>query len=222
MQITADVFGLAVARPHTTETCALGAAINAAVAAGWYKDTDEAAANMTRVERVFEPDSVNVAIYRLGGVQLSKEKEPGRPRGREEAGLVRFSVSMPESLVDGFDRLIEAQGYKTRSEAVRDLIRERLVRREWEEGDQPVAGALTLVYDHHVRGLAEELTRLQHEHIGLVVSALHVHLDHHNCLEVLVMKGEARRLTEVSDRLIATRGVKHGKLTFTTTGEKLA
>lgn len=135
--------------------------------------------------------------------------------------LVRFSVSMPELLVGQFDRLISAQGYKTRSEAVRDLIRDRLVAREWEEGDQVVVGTLTLIYDHHVRGLAEQLTEVQHSHIGLVVSSLHIHLDRGNCLEVLVMRGRAAELTKVSDRLIAARGVKHGKLVFTTTGEKL-
>lgn len=137
------------------------------------------------------------------------------------AGLVRFSVSMPEELVADFDRLIEAQGYKTRSEAVRDLIRDRLVRRQWEEGDQDVAGTLTIIYDHHVRGLGAELTEVQHDHIGLVLSTMHVHLDHHNCLEVLVMKGRAADITAISDRLIAARGVKHGKLVLTTTGEKL-
>ncbi len=138
------------------------------------------------------------------------------------ADLVRFSVSMPEELVAEFDRLIEAQGYKTRSEAVRDLIRDRLVRRQWEEGDQSVAGTLTLIYDHHVRGLGEQLTEEQHGHIGLVLSTMHVHLDQHNCLEVLVMKGRAADISAVSGRLIAAKGVKHGKLVLTTTGEQLA
>jgi CopG family nickel-responsive transcriptional regulator len=135
--------------------------------------------------------------------------------------LVRFSVSMPEALVADFDALIASQGYQTRSEAVRDLIRDRLVQKEWEGDDQIVAGTLTLIYDHHSRGLAERLTEVQHGQIGLVVSTLHVHLDERNCLEVLVMKGVPAQLRRVSDRLVATRGVKHGKLVFTTTGESL-
>ncbi len=135
--------------------------------------------------------------------------------------LVRFSVSMPKTLVAEFDKLISAQGYKTRSEAVRDLIRERLVKREWESGAETVAGTLTLIYDHHVRGLAERLTEVQHDHIGLVLSTIHVHLDHDNCLEVLVMKGPAAKLSQIGERLIAARGVKHGKLVLTTTGENI-
>ncbi|RJQ07394.1 MAG: hypothetical protein C4551_06770 [Bacillota bacterium] len=97
MQITADVFGLAVARPHTTETCALGAAINAAVAAGWYKDTDEAAANMTRVERVFEPDSVNVAIYRLGGSSCRRRKSPAGRAGGKKPGWSGSACPCPRA-----------------------------------------------------------------------------------------------------------------------------
>lgn len=136
--------------------------------------------------------------------------------------LVRFSVSMPKDLIEDFDRLIGGQGYPTRSEAIRDLIRDRLVRREWEAGEGTVAGTLTLIYDHHVRGLGEHLTEEQHGHIGLILSTMHVHLDHRHCLEVLVMKGPATDIAAVSDRLIAAKGVKHGKLVLTTTGEQLA
>lgn len=137
------------------------------------------------------------------------------------SSLVRFGVSMAAPLVAQFDELIANQGYRTRSEAIRDLIRERLVQKEWERGDENVAGTLTLIYDHRVRGLTDRLTMAQHEHVGLIVATLHVHLDEHNCLEVLAMKGRASTLTQVSDRLLSSRGVKHGKLVLTSTGESL-
>lgn len=135
--------------------------------------------------------------------------------------LVRFSVSMPGQLVAEFDRLIAEQGYRTRSEAIRDLIRERLVQREWQAGEEAVVGTLTLIYDHHVSGLAQRLTEVQHDHVEEIISSLHVHLDHDNCLEVLVLRGRAAELVRVADYLLATRGVKHGKLVLTTSGKGL-
>jgi len=135
--------------------------------------------------------------------------------------LVRFGVSMNEQLLKMFDKKIVARGYVNRSEAVRDLIRNRLVEMEWEDENQEVTGTITLVYDHHVRGLSHLLTELQHNWHELILAATHVHLDHHNCLEVLVVKGPAGKAREVADRLVGVKGVKHGQLTITSTGQSL-
>lgn len=135
--------------------------------------------------------------------------------------LVRFGISMNEKLLELFDKKIVARGYANRSEAVRDLIRNRLVELEWEDDLQEVAGTLTLVYDHHVRGLGNLLTEMQHNWHDMIITSTHVHLDHHNCLEVLVIKGPAGRVREIADRLLGVKGVKHGKLAITSTGKQL-
>jgi len=134
----------------------------------------------------------------------------------------RFGVSIPERLVKAFDERIRAKGYQNRSEAIRDIMRDYLVAGEWEHKGGTVVGTITVVYDHETRELTHVLTELQHQYHGLVVCATHVHLDGHNCLEVIVVKGEAKDVQEVADRLISTRGVKHGKLVCTTTGAALA
>lgn len=135
--------------------------------------------------------------------------------------VTRFGVSLDEKLLRQFDRLIVRKGYANRSEAIRDLIREALVREQWELGTNEAVGTITLVYDHHTRDLADKLTDLQHAHYESIVSTLHVHLDAHHCLEVLVLRGPARTLKEISDRLIGTRGVKHGTFSATTEGRAL-
>ncbi|MFW0861694.1 MAG: nickel-responsive transcriptional regulator NikR [Dethiobacter sp.] len=135
--------------------------------------------------------------------------------------LVRFGVSMNEQLLKMFDKKIVACGYANRSEAVRDLIRNRLVEMEWEDENQEVAGTITLVYDHHVRGLSHLLTKLQHNWHELILVTTHVHLDHHNCMEILAIKGPAGKVREVADRLVGVKGVKHGQLTITSTGQSL-
>jgi CopG family nickel-responsive transcriptional regulator len=134
--------------------------------------------------------------------------------------LVRFSVSIDEALIRSFDALSQEMGYANRSEAIRDAIRQRIVRREWESGDE-VAGVITLLYDHHKPGLSEALTEIQHHALGEVISATHVHVDHDNCLEFIAVKGEARVIERLADRLISLKGVKHGALTGTSTGKKL-
>jgi len=134
--------------------------------------------------------------------------------------LVRFGVSIDNDLLERFDRQITQKGYTNRSEAIRDLIRDDLVTEEWARNEETV-GTITIVYDHHTRELSETLTHLQHSFDGRIMSVLHVHLDHHNCLEVLVVRGRSQRLKAFADRLVGTRGVKHGKLTMTTTGEQL-
>jgi CopG family transcriptional regulator, nickel-responsive regulator len=127
---------------------------------------------------------------------------------------------MDAELLSGFDRLIRRKGYTNRSEALRDLVRDALVQNEW-ESDEWVVGTLSLVYDHDTHELAHVLMDLQHEHHRSIVCATHVHLDAHNCLEVLVVRGLAGDVRQIADRLIATRGVKHGHLSCTTTGERL-
>jgi len=136
-------------------------------------------------------------------------------------GVTRFGVSLEEHLLAQFDRLIARRGYTNRSEAIRDLIRESLVREQWEVGSDEVVGTLTLVYNHEVRDLTDKLTDLQHAHYKAIVSGLHVHLDPHHCLEVLVLRGRAKELKAIADRLIGTRGVKHGTFSATAEGRAL-
>jgi len=134
---------------------------------------------------------------------------------------VRFGVSIEDKLLASFDRLIDQKGYMNRSEAIRDLIRGALVELPWAGGEEETVGTVTLVYNHHVRDLSDKLTEQQHLHHHEIVSALHVHLDAHNCLEVLVVRGKAREVKRIADELIGVKGVKHGKLVMTTTGEEI-
>ena len=135
--------------------------------------------------------------------------------------LTRFGVSLDDELLKQFDRVIARKGYTNRSEAIRDLIRESLVREQWELGTDQAVGTITLVYDHEVPDLSDRLTDLQHAHYKAIVSAMHVHLDPHHCLEVLVLRGKARVLKAIADRLIGTRGVKHGTFSATAEGRTL-
>ena len=134
----------------------------------------------------------------------------------------RFGVSMDSKLLKSFDMHIEEKGYANRSEAIRDMIRNSLVEKEWKSGNRETVGTITMIYNHHTRELSDILTNIQHQYHTSIVSALHVHLDHHNCLEVLVVKGMAKKIKTIADKLIGTRGVKHGKLTTTTIGRELS
>lgn len=136
--------------------------------------------------------------------------------------LTRFGVSLNEELLEPFDALCAVKGYSNRSEAIRDLIRKALVAEEWQQADGQGAGTLTLVYDHHKNDLARRLTQMQHDEHDIIIATLHVHLDHHNCLEVLILKGEAARVRALADKLISCKGVKHGTFSGTTTGQDLA
>jgi CopG family nickel-responsive transcriptional regulator len=138
-----------------------------------------------------------------------------------ESNLQRFGVSVDGSLLAQFDRLIESMGYTNRSEAIRDLMRDFLVATEWQSETGKAVGTITLVYNHHVRDMADKLTDLQHQYHDLIISVLHVHLDAHNCLEVLVVKGEKTVIQTIAGRLSSTKGVKHCKLVTTTTGDHL-
>ena len=134
--------------------------------------------------------------------------------------LIRFSVSMDEKLLTQFDDYIGQRGYSNRSEAVRDLIRKVLVNEEWEQ-DSEVVGVVTLVYNHHQPQLQEKITEIQHEYHHQITSTTHVHMDHHNCLEVTIVKGRAFQVRELAEKLIALRGVKNGNLTMSSTGGHL-
>jgi CopG family nickel-responsive transcriptional regulator len=134
---------------------------------------------------------------------------------------VRFGVSMSRELLRRFDQLIKEMGYRNRSEAIRDLIRERLVQQEWQHSKQETVGTITIVYSHDVHELTEILTALQHKYHKQIISTMHIHLDRHNCLEVLVVRGRGQEIKKIADRLLSTKGVKHGKLTTTTTGRSL-
>ncbi len=137
------------------------------------------------------------------------------------AVITRFGVSIDDQLIRKFDSLIARKGYATRSEAIRDMIRDTLVEQEWSSDDRETVGTITIVYNHHTRELEHALTDMQHRSFHHIISTLHVHLDAHNCLEVLVVKGTSRDIKRIADRLIGTRGVKHGKLTMTTTGKEI-
>jgi CopG family transcriptional regulator, nickel-responsive regulator len=127
------------------------------------------------------------------------------------AELVRFGVAMERQLLARFDKVIEQKGYANRSEALRDLVRGELDRDAWQRGKRTIA-TITIIYDHHVRELTERLTEIQHDHGDLIISALHVHLDHHHCMEVIAAKGPARALKTMADRLIGSRGVISGNV----------
>ena len=134
---------------------------------------------------------------------------------------IRFGISIDDRLLERFDELISTKGYVNRSEAIRDLIRNALVEEEWAREDEEAVGTVSLVFDHHTRDLADKLTEHQHSHHKEIVSALHVHLDAHHCLEVVVLKGKSGDIKRLADELIGTKGVKHGKLMTTTTGKGL-
>ena len=135
--------------------------------------------------------------------------------------LARFGVSLDSDLLRRFDALIEGKGYANRSEALRDLIRDQLVAEEWRAGPEEAVAVVSLVYDHHQLDLPKRLTDMQHDHHDIVLSTLHVHLHRHGCLEVLVLRGRGRKVKTLGDKLASTRGVKHGKVTLTTTGRAL-
>jgi len=126
--------------------------------------------------------------------------------------LSRIGVSIDSELLHRFDAFISDQGYENRSEAFRDLIRDRLVGSAVVSGNALVVGTVTLIYDHHTRLLPEKLTDLQHEHHAIVISTLHAHLDHENCLEVIVLRGKSKEVQKLADLLISTKGVQHGRL----------
>jgi CopG family transcriptional regulator, nickel-responsive regulator len=134
--------------------------------------------------------------------------------------LKRFGVSMENDLLEIFDAYLAKHKYRNRSEAIRDLIRKSLVAEEWDHNRETV-GTITLIYDHHTAGLSHKLNSIQHDFGGKVMTSLHIHLDHHHCLEIIVAQGKARRVKALADSLIAQRGVKYGTLTGATSAKEL-
>ncbi len=135
--------------------------------------------------------------------------------------LERFSIAIPSELAGAFDRRNKRKGYANRSEAIRDLIRDALVKEEVRDPHAHVAATVTMVYDHHTRRLMNKITEAQHDFGQIIVSTLHVHLDHHNCMEVVVLRGTAKEVQELADALAGIKGVKHAQLTLTTEGAHL-
>jgi len=136
--------------------------------------------------------------------------------------LVRFGVSLDKDLLEQFDNLLKNNNYENRSEALRDLIRDKLIKNEWADARGEVTGVISLVYDHHKRELVDNLIRIQHDHrSAIIIASQHIHLNHDNCLEVIVVRGQASSVSDLASRLRSSKGVKHGELTMTTTGEKL-
>jgi CopG family transcriptional regulator, nickel-responsive regulator len=136
-------------------------------------------------------------------------------RYKAMAALSRIGVAIDSDLLERFDRFLTRQGFTNRSEAFRDLIRDRLISAVVETPDAFVVGTVTLIYDHHSRLLPEKLMDLQHEYHSLVVSTTHAHLDHDTCLEVLILKGPSKNIRKFADLLIGTKGVQHGRLVLT-------
>jgi len=134
-------------------------------------------------------------------------------------GLARIGVAIDSDLLEKFDEQIQRRGYTNRSEAFRDLVRDSLIRERVSSPNARVVGTLTLVYDHHVRQLTNRLNDSQHDHHHEIVSTLHVHLDHDNCLEVILLRGLARNVEKIADALISMKGIRHGQLVLTETGD---
>jgi len=140
---------------------------------------------------------------------------------KEDSSLLRFGVSIEENLLKKFDSFISSTNYKNRSEALRDLIRIALVEEEWENADEEVAGAIVLVYNHHKRELVDKLLDIQHDYNKYIISSQHIHLDHDNCLEIIVVKGSMKFIQKILSKLKSAKGVKHASLTKSTLGKNI-
>lgn len=132
------------------------------------------------------------------------------------SNLIRFGVSIEKDLLDNFDHLISTRGYATRSEAIRDLIREALIQQKIEaDAETQVLGSLTLVYNHHAGNLLQEMANVQHLHHDLILSVMHLHVNHNDCLEIIALSGEIKNISRLADGLVSLKGIKHGKLFLT-------
>uniref|UniRef100_A0A832GMN8 Putative nickel-responsive regulator n=1 Tax=Caldimicrobium thiodismutans TaxID=1653476 RepID=A0A832GMN8_9BACT len=135
--------------------------------------------------------------------------------------LARFGISIPRELLKAFDEYIERKHYANRSEAIRDLIRQKLVEEEWRESKEEVAGVITYLYDHHKRELADKLLDIQHDYYDKIITTQHLHVDHERCLEIILVKGKANEIKELADKIQALKGVLHLNLALTTLGKQI-
>ena len=134
--------------------------------------------------------------------------------------LFRFGVSLEKELLDKFDHLIREKNYTNRSEALRDLIRQELIKKQWQRGGE-IAGAIIFVYDHHKRELLNKVTDIQHNFQKLIISTQHIHLDHHNCLEIIAVRGRPKEAQRLTDNLKSIKGVKHATLSMSSTCKEI-
>lgn len=136
------------------------------------------------------------------------------------SGIFRFGISLPKDLIDKFDMLIREKRYTNRSKALGDLIRQELIKKEWQEGRE-IAGAVTLIYNHHKRELLNKITDVQHDFQKVIISTQHIHLDHNNCLEIVAIKGNPKAAQRLTDTLKSIKGVKHVTLSMSSTGKDI-
>ena len=134
--------------------------------------------------------------------------------------MFRFSISLPKDLLDKFDQLIREKNYTNRSEALRDLIRQELIKKEWQEGKE-IAGAITLIYNHHKRELLNKITDVQHDFQRIIISSQHIHLDQDNCLEIIAIRGSPKEAQKLADSLKSNKGIKHVTLSMSSTGKDI-
>lgn len=135
--------------------------------------------------------------------------------------IKRFGVSIESRLLEQFDSYIAANNYENRSEAIRDLIRKELVEEEWAKANEDVAGAIVIVYDHHKREVVDKLLDIQHDFHEFIISSQHIHLDHDNCLEIIVVRGRMTQINDLAAKLKSVKGVKHTSLTKSTLGKNI-
>lgn len=140
--------------------------------------------------------------------------------GKNMSNLIRFGISIDQQLLEKFDNLIDKENYQNRSEAIRDLIRESLVEEEWSH-NQKIIGAIALVYDHHQRQLVNKLLDIQHNFHNIVISSQHIHIDHDNCLEIMIVKGASQFIKKFYNKIRATKGIKHVNIMKSTSGKEL-
>lgn len=138
------------------------------------------------------------------------------------SGLARFGVSIEDTLLKKFDTLIKQEGYPTRSEAIKGLITQSLIKKEWAGENNEVAGAITFVYNHHKHNPVDKLIKIQHHFNKIIISVQHIHLDQDNCLEIVVVRGRVRQIQNLVSQLKSVKGVKHSDLIMTTTGGRLS